>query len=535
MFKHPSPPSSSTLTPVGWLRMCLGLGILSLMPGSLQAQAAPEPTSELDSLKTLRDSFYQQIKVQSQKLNEQYERALARIESELAEAGDYDQAIQVKKRRDQLQQLQDATALTTSLALPLSPDSAKSVGISADTDGVLSGWRLASHYAEWTLPKLAPGDYFLELDAVMTALPPPAADTSLGIKPKVEEPEETALLEVFEVSLLAGAADNRRSFELKLSSNGNAEFNPQRIGPMRFARSPITLRLSAARSYPANFIRITNLRLIPAAAIPATPSALPTVTTMTTDTAAIPGIRKALATALQEAYAPLDAAYLDKLKALAAQYPDWKSQLETERLALEKRSSARPKQAESGSLLLPKPMATLGGISGFQDLENVTFVEHPDNAGDRFRVSHDGQEFSIRLLWLHCERPTAQAATQPRSSPFSQHFGLSPEDAALFGRAALQFTSGYLTGKTFRLLARNNPDPDGTFPALIFLPDIGLFHNLLIDQGLAAVTDKSSGGSTLERALHRSIEDREQEARNRTPRPGAWALSPDPSTQPRKP
>ncbi len=532
MSHHPSPPSSRTLTPFGWLRLCLGLGILSLMVGSLQAQAVTEPTSELAGLKNLRDSFYQQIKVQSQKLNEQYERALARIESELAEAGDYDQAIQVKKRRDQLQQLQDATALATSLALPLTPDSAKSVGVSADTDGVLSGWRLASHYAEWTLPKLAPGDYFLELDSVMTALPPPATDTSLGIKPKVEEPEETALFEVFEVSLLAGAADNRRSFELKLSKNSNAEFNPQRIGPMRFARSPITLRLSAARSYPANFIRISNLRLIPAAAIPATPTTLPTVTT---DTAAIPEIRKALSAALQEAYAPLDAGYIDKLKALAVQYPDWKGQLDTERVALEKRSSSRPKQAESGSLLLPKPMATLGGISGFQDLENVTFVEHPDNAGDRFRVSHDGQEFSIRLLWLHCERPTAQAAAQPRTSPFSQHFGLSPEDAALFGRAALQFTTGYLTGKTFRLLARNNPDPDGTFPALIFLPDIGLFHNLLIDQGLAAVTDKSSGGSTLERALHRSIEDREQEARNRSPRPGAWALSPAPSTQPRKP
>jgi len=510
--------------------MCLSL----LTPEGLLAQAVTAPASELESLKNLRDTFYQQIKNQSQTLNDQYERALARIESELAEAGDYDQAIQVKKRRDQLQQLQDATALATSLALPLTLDSAKSVGVTAGTDGALSGWRLASHYAEWTLAKVAPGDYFLELDSVMTALPPPPADTSLGIKPKVEEPEETALFEVFEVSLLAGAADNRRSFELKLSANGNAEFTPQRIGPMRFARSPITLRLSAARSYPANFIRIANLRLIPATAIPATPPA-PTPADTVAGTTAIPEIRKALSAALQEAYGPLDAAYMDKLKALAIQYPEWKSQLETERLALEKRSSSRQKQFESGSLLLPKPIATLGGISGFQDLENVTFVEHPDNAGDRFRVSHEGQEFFIRLLWLHCERPTAQGAAQPSTSPFRQHFNLSAEDAALFGRAALQFTTGYLTGKSFRLLTRNNPDPDGTFPALIFLPDIGLFHNLLIDQGLAAVTDKSHGGSTLERALHRSIEDREQEARNRTPRPGAWALSPASSTDTRKP
>jgi len=36
-------------------------------------------------------------------------------------------------------------------------------------------------------------------------------------------------------------------------------------------------------------------------------------------------------------------------------------------------------------------------------------------------------------------------------------------------------------------------------------------------------------GGTLERALQHSISDRENEARSRNPRPGAWALSP---TQP---
>lgn len=530
-FRH-CPPPRHRLTLLWRPLLCLWLAC-GLTP-SLRAQApAPAtPATELETLKTLRDNFYLQIKTQSQKLNEQYERALARIEAELAEAGDYDQAIQVKRRRDQLQQIQDATAASATPALPLTPETAKSVGVTVTADGALTGWRLASHYAEWILPKLAPGDYFLELDSLMTELPPPPDDSSTGIKPKAEEPEETALLEVFEVSLLAGAADNRRGFELKLAPGANSAFSPQRIGPMRFTRSPVTLRLSAARSYPANFIRVKNLRLIPATAAPVTPAAAPVAATSTED---IPAIRAALSAALSQAYAPLDAAYMDKLKTLAAQNPDWKSQLETELRAVEKRAANRQKPSDSGALPLPKPIATLGGIAGFQDWENVSFVEHPDNAGDRFHVRHDGQEFPIRLLWLRCERPAPLGAATPASSPFSQHFGLSPEDAALFGRAALEFTTGYLTGKNFRLLVRNNPDPDGTYPALLFLPDIGLFHNLLIDQGLAAVTGKVTGNSTLERALHRSIEEREKDARSRSPRPGAWALSPANPPAPRKP
>jgi hypothetical protein len=352
----------------------------------------------------------------------------------------------------------------------------------------------------------------------MTAIPTNVNDPS-------EEPAETALFEIYEVSLLAGAADNRRSFELSLTKGSPLEFKPQRIGPMRFARSPITLRLAASKSYAFNQVQFKNIRLVPA------PTSVPQTVTnvIIPPTSNVDSVRSSLAFALELAYKPINDQYADQLQELEQRFPDWQALLDNEKRGIEKRRSPTSKSKDTNALHLPKPLASLGGISGFQDLENVTFVNHPENTGDRFRVSQDGREFFIHLLWLKCASPSSDPASSAANTPFNQHFGLTNEDAALFGRAALQFTSGYLSGRTFRLLARNTPDSDGTLPALLFLPDIGLFHNLLIDQGLAAFVGKTGSGGTLERALQHSISDRENEARSRNPRPGAWALSP---TQP---
>jgi|688.fasta_scaffold172568_2 hypothetical protein len=498
--------------------LLLSLAILSLETSSLHAQTPSTSAEELQALANLKALFATQINSQSQKLTDQYERALARMESEIADAGDYEQALQIKKRRDQLQQILASNTSSTTPALPLTPLAAKGTGITASSDGSLTGWRIASHYAEWTLTKLAPGDYFLELDALMTAIPTNVNDPS-------EEPAETALFEIYEVSLLAGAADNRRSFELSLTKGSPLEFKPQRIGPMRFARSPITLRLAASKSYAFNQVQFKNIRLVPA------PTSVPQTVTnvIIPPTSNVDSVRSSLAFALELAYKPINDQYADQLQELEQRFPDWQALLDNEKRGIEKRRSPTSKSKDTNALHLPKPLASLGGISGFQDLENVTFVNHPENTGDRFRVSQDGREFFIHLLWLKCASPSSDPASSAANTPFNQHFGLTNEDAALFGRAALQFTSGYLSGRTFRLLARNTPDSDGTLPALLFLPDIGLFHNLLIDQGLAAFVGKTGSGGTLERALQHSISDRENEARSRNPRPGAWALSP---TQP---
>lgn len=517
MHSHPGKIDNPLTTTLAFFMLCV-------FTFSSNAQSPPSPSAELQNLANLRTGFTLQINTQSQKLTDQYERALARLEAEVADAGDYEQALQIKSRRDQLQQFLSANSSTSSLNLPLTPLAAKGSGIASTADGGLTGWRSASHYAEWTLTKLAPGDYYLELDSQMVPLP------SVSSGPAAE-PAETALFEIHEVSLLPGTADNRRTFELQLTKARNPEFTSHRIGPMRFARSPVTLRMAASKSNPTNLVTFKNMRLVPAPAATQEPDTT-TPNSLIND---VPSLRSALTNALQLAYKPINERYSSKLQELAQQHPEWKPLLDNEKKGLEKRISKPFESKSRDTLNLPKPLASLGGISGFQDLDNVTFLDDPDNTGDRFLVSHDGKEFFIRLLWLRCASPSAEQTPTSAPNPFTQHFALAPEDTALFGRAALQFTSGYLTGKTFRLLARNTPDSDGTIPALLFLPDIGLFHNLLIDQGLAAVVGKPGNGGTLERALQHSILEREKEARSRSPRPGAWALSPTPPQETPKP
>ena len=487
------------------------------------AQTTPPLVTPVTTLEQLRSQFHSQILSKSQVLTEQYERALARLESDFALAGEYEQARQIKQRREQLlapyQRGSADTGASTSLSIPVPAAAAKGSGVVADEAGMLTGWRSSSHYAEWTGLKITPGDYFVDLEYLVLEAP---LVTNTGMP----EPEDEVVLEIYEVSLLAGAAENRRSFALPLSRD-KATFTNLRIGPVRYSRSPITLRITGTESYPGNIIRLRNLQLTPAASTPVqTVAATPSASPATAPTKTIASIRQTLAASLAEAYAPIRQTYLERLQQAVLAHPEWAPFATAEtRLHAHRPGSEKKASSLLTPLGLPKPLASLSGIAGYEDLTGVSYISSPDNTGDRFRVRHGDQEMVIRLLWVQCA-PAVPVGTAVAETAFSRHFAIAPEDASLFGRAAQEFTSGYLEGRNFQLLAREKPDPDGVIPALLFLPDIGLFQHLLVDQGLAAVVARNPSGGTLERALLRSLLDREREASQRNPRPGAWSLSP---------
>jgi endonuclease YncB( thermonuclease family) len=487
--------------------------LLLLILPALQAQtpsAAPAPEPAV--LTSTRAAFLRQVMTDSQLLTEQYERALAKAELEVAAAGDYEEARAIRQRRDQLKALYAGTV--SSLATPLPLAQARLTGSAQSSGETLSGWRSNGSGAEWLNFRIPPGAYHLEFEVNMCDAP---VAGSIYASSKFQ-PQQSALFEFNEVTLLGNAPENRRTFEIPRSTD-ETTFTTTRVGPLQFTRSPVTLRLNTTAGYPANIIRLRNLRLVPitedtpAAVMPAAP----TSATVTMQQAAT-----SLKSSLETARSSATTAYLAALKTLAASQPGLKDQVEAETRRVQKQDTQG-----KGTTGLRAITATSSGLDGFESIADAQLADEPPVSGERFKIVHEGRVLPVRLLWIDCAPADAADAGVKR---FSKHFGIDDEDAASMGRFAREFTAGYLSGKPLRLLVRPDRDKDGTLAALLFLPDVGLYQNVLVDHGLAAVVPppRDPRRNATEKALISTLEARETAARRHQPPAGAWALATPP-------
>ncbi|MEN3941335.1 hypothetical protein WJU23_08585 [Prosthecobacter sp. SYSU 5D2] len=476
-----------------------------VVTGGLLAQT-PDPAP----LAVARAGFLRLIMADSQTLTEQYERALAKIEQELAEASDYEEARLVQQRRTELKALYltSDTAMAQSLPSPLLPAQARFIGSTEARGDLISGWRTNNSGVEWSNLRLSPGKYYLELEANLVELP----SLPGTLVPGRSRPQDSAVFDFYEVTLLPGAAENRRSFEVKLSQD-ETTFGQLKIGPVNFTRSPVTLRLMASSGYPGNLLRLRNLRLVPVT------EEVPTITSPAPRGPSLDDLKKSMNEALTEVQKPILESYLDSLRLMGAENAALKDAADAEAKRLLKLMENSRGQT-TGPLRI---LGNNGGLNGFEDLDGARFVADAGNRGDRFMIEHEGRKQSIRLLWLLCA--PLDAGDEAASRAFSRHFGLGESDVTPLGRTAQEFTAGYLDGKELRVLLRPGRDKDGTANALVFLPEIGLFQNVLVDQGLAAVIAPKDRRGMMENGLFDSLLDREKAAKRQDPPPGAWGLS----------
>lgn len=497
-------------------RLRASLACLLGMPGLLTGMAAAQTSvpAEPEELTTARNTLFRQALVDSQRVTEQFIAALAARETALAAAGDYEEARRFQQRREQLTAVHAGSALSLadSRAVPLSPSVARLTGSVQSGTDILAGWRSAGSGAEWAQFRLPPGRYTLEFEAVMAEAPGTFASARL-------QPQDKAVFEFGEVTLLPGNG-NRVRFEIQRGGDESA-FVPVSAGPLTFTRSPLTLRLSAAEGYPANIIRLRNLRLVP---VPETTAPLSAAPSPVMDAAeALEEARDTLAEELRSAQEAVRQAYLDRLEDLAGTKPALKALIaaETARIG---RSTGR----DSEKLWFSPPTMPANASAGLDDFEvllDARLAEGEPAAGDRFDIVHDGRTLPVRLLWLAC--PPA-GGDDEAAAPLAKHFGIDIEDALDVGRAAREFTAGYLRGRPLRLLARPVREGEDALEALVFVPEVGLYQNVLIEQGLGAVQPPvTMPDSPQTRALLDSLTAREQQARKRKPPAGAWALAQD--------
>ena len=489
-------------------RDCRPLAVVAALLGMTGSRLSQTPDPA--PLAVARAGFLRQIMTDSQTLTEQYERALAKLELELAETSDYEQARLVQQRRAELKALylNGETAMAQSLASPLLPAQARFIGSTEARGDLITGWRTNNSGAEWSNLRLSPGKYYLELEANLVELP----SLPGTLVPGRSRPQDSAVFDFFEVTLLPGAAENRRSFEVKLSHD-DTTFEPLRIGPVNFTRSPVTLRLIATTGYPGNLLRLRNLRLTPAT------EEAPTITSPVAAGPSLEDLKKSMNEALTAAQKPVLDSYLDSLRKLAADMPGLKDAADAETKRVLKLMENSRGQT-TGPLRI---LGNNGGLNGFEDLDGARYVADPGNRGDRFMIEHEGRRLNIRLLWLLCA--PVDEKDESASRAFARHFGLGDSDVTPLGRTAQEFTGGYLNGKELRVLLRPGREKDGTAMALVFLPEIGLFQNVLVDQGLAAVMAPKDRRGMMENGLFDSLLAREKAAKRQDPAPGAWGLT----------
>lgn len=463
--------------------------------------AAQEPAD----LAEARQALLTKALADSQKVTEQYVLALAARETALAAAGDYEQAKQFQQRRQQLATIYEGAESTN--AVPLSLVGTRMMGSVQASGESLGNFRSSGSGVEWSLFRLTPGKYRFEFEANM-------ADAPVAFASAKMQPQDKAIFEFGEVTGLTSAANNRASIEITKSADETI-FVKVQSAEMTFTRTPTTLRLVAANGYPANIIRLRGLKLVPVTEIaPLTP------VEPVDAKAALEALRSTLASELAVAQKAVVETYRVELERVDAKD---KNEVKAEMKRLERLAE---KKNEKPRFSPPRSLAdTAGNLDGFDEVIEATLAEGPPEAGDRFKVLHEGRELKVRLLWVVC---APVKSDDKILSTMAARFRIDTEDALAVGRAAQEFTAGYLRGKKLRLVARPMREGADELEALVFLPDVGLFQNVLLDQGLAALfVPMAKNSSVGENTLLKSLFDREQVAKTRVPPSGAWALSHD--------
>ena len=479
---------------------------------TLQALPAWAQTAAPASLEELRQTFQQRVRLASGSLNDYYDKALASLETSLAVLGDYEQARAVKARRADLAAL-SANSPATPPGIPLLVEKARLSGSVLATADSLQSWRTSNCTAEWVLPRFNPGLYQVQLSYLMVPRKP-ASPTPGSPPPRVpEEPLPQVPFLFRESSLLATAAKN--SLPMVMEMTASNEFKLVTLaGTIELTRAPVVLQLSSKSACPMNEIIIRDLKLVPVPAPASSPSplqasGLPLLEELKLQQAAQAG-------KIAEAQKPVIEAYLTSLAALSAPLPEV-----AEAIAQEQQRVRKMLEGKS-----PKRPAGLR-LDNFEELSDAHFVPDPGNTGDTFMIEHQGQQHRIRLAWVNCA-PLDPAEQRPLKLA-QERFGITAEAALSLARDAQEFTALYLEGRPLRLLLRQDRKGNDVPQALLFMEDIGLFQNVLVDHGLATIElPPGKERNPLENALLSGLQEREAKARKQVPPPGGWGLRPPP-------
>ena len=498
------------------------LALASAVPCRAQKAGPPPTPKDPPELTDLRAKFALRALSSSGMLADQYDNALAAVEAQAAETGDYETALAAQRRRRDLTMLYSNPALQGADAIVLTPATAKTVGaITLDkANDTLANWRSVGSSATWDIFKLTPGTYTVSITYGVAG----AGDTTtITIVNGVATDQATGgEVEFSEVTGLGGNDTGKLVAAIK-PTGGWTKFETATLGEIKLTRTSARLMLKATRLKGlGGLMHLKEVRLSPAR-----PAAEPPGREAGEEFDKARKEHLAKIAALEK---PIVDAYVAKMEALskelAAKNDEDGAQLahaEAERATKAIQDASAPTRAGTPRLI---------STEGFEEIRNATFVDDPTNTGDHFLVSADGRQFSVRLLWITSPTPTADDKALHKK--LAEYFKITPEDSVSVGRLAQDFTAAYLKDKPLRILTRGRKEK-GALLATVIPADLGDFAGILIDNGLAMINPPTATTAGLKRAEQTAIDmlrERETAARNRAVPPGAWSFATKPAATP---
>jgi endonuclease YncB( thermonuclease family) len=489
----------------------------SLLPAQTNTTTITEPAELIQ----LRKQYAVRALAASRTLAEQYTKALAVLEKEGGEAGDYEIALAAQTRRVELTGLYSTQLEDTALSniIVLKPADAKLGGnVSYDKSvNALVNWRAVGNTASWDL----------------AAVPVPAGGADMGEMPTrittqfIPDLLTGGEFEFYEDSNLSGASQNRRTAQVT-TTGGWGTLATLQLGSFQLGRTTarLTLRIARVRGS-GGVMHLKEIRLSPAKPASSTPPVEPLADGSTPPVGdELVLLQQAHQDKLRQVATPVLTAYVGQIRNLAGEAAAKNQTDATEELQAEEQRFLKLVQNTSTISELNKLMAGSKKLiqEDVEEWRDAKYVVREDNAGDRFVLNHNGEFFPVHLIGVACPLPKETAVEDLKRH--AKYFGITEKDALQLGLQAKEFTSSFLTGKNLLVQTRGLRDKEGLLLVSVHPEGVGDFAGVLVDNGLAAVTQtrQKSRGSD---ALYTALKERETAARTRAIPPGGWAMSQD--------
>lgn len=517
---------------MSWLRKTTRL----ILPAVVCLIAAQPSKAQLEpsELQALRGEYLAKVASANRSLTEQYLSALQRHERELGLSGNYEEAIEaagrIERIRQELAVLDPGSRSAQGEGITLrARDARLSNGVTFDqSNDFLANWRNPGASATWSILRMEPGHYDVRLTYSVGRSETWFDRGRFGDFPQVRRFGGSFIFK--EVNTLRPSEEVPVEFELN-STGGWETFNTVTIDRVEFTRNSANVRIEIVNPRSGQVAHIRGVELVPVAGSD-NAGTLPDGSMAEAEADAGNAEPRELVQLRDSHRQRIELAAVSQIGA----YNNLLSQLEQQQRAAGRDGDAAAVRNEARQPLRrvglpPVPGTTAHGAAprllpgGFEALDGVRFVAHPENRVDRFHIEHEGAVYKVRLYFV--TGPVQSPSVPDENLDVAGYFGIKPEAAAQLAEEGVRFLTHCLDHHDFALVTQWVPDEDGYYYVRVVLPGFGSLERTLVSRGFVMIAGRIIDSPMMPGQDYAGAVLREAERAARENRRGGWGMNED--------